>query len=119
MSIGNAESSQYRYYMVVEHCKRAESPKHAPYLSKHGVRHTFYEGYSRSCEFYERDYSDCALPDTPDYRRTLHWEPDIWTDNLGRASVTFYNNSQTKNLHIRAEGFTRNGEFIVYDSERK
>ena len=119
VSIGNAESSQYRYYMVVEHFTRAESPQHAPYLSKHGIRHTFYEGYSHSCEFYERDYSDCALPDTADYRRTLHWDPDIWTDNLGRASVTFYNNSHTKHLHIRAEGFTRNGEFIVYDSEQK
>ena len=116
---GNIDYSQYRYYMVVEHFTRAESPQHAPYLSKHGIRHTFYEGYSHSCEFYERDYSDCALPDTADYRRTLHWDPDVWTDNLGRASVSFYNNKQTKKLHVRAEGFTRNGEFIVYDSEQK
>ena len=118
-SRGSFTYSEYRYYMVVEHFKKSESPKHAPYLSKHGIRHTFYEGYSRSCEFYERDYSECALPDSTDYRRTLHWDPDVWTDNLGRASVTFYNNARTKHLHIRAEGFTRNGEFIVYDSERK
>ena len=115
----NKESGGYiLYYLDVEHFKKSESPKHAPYLSKHGIRDTFYEGYSRSCEFYERDYSDCALPDTADYRRTLHWDPDIWTDNLGRASVTFYNNKQTKKLHIRVEGFTRNGEFIVYDSDK-
>ena len=84
-----------------------------------GTRMTYYNGYSQVRSFYKPDYSDCALPDTADYRRTLHWEPDIWTDNLGRASVTFYNNSRTKHLHIRAEGFTRNGEFIVYDSEQK
>ena len=106
-------------YLIVEHCKAEESPERPPYLPNNGVRHTFYEGYSRSCEFYERDYSECALPDSTDYRRTLHWDPDVWTDNLGRASVTFYNNARTKHLHIRAEGFTRNGEFIVYDSEQK
>ena len=104
-------------YLIVEHCSAEESPKLPPYLPNNGVRHTYFEGYSRSCEFYERDYSDCALPDTADYRRTIHWEPDVRTDNLGRASISFYNNKQTKHLHVRAEGFTRNGEFIVYDSE--
>ena len=102
---------------VFTYFKRSESPHHAPYMPKNGIRDTYYEGYSRSCEFYERDYSDCALPDTADYRRTLHWDPDVRTDNLGRASISFYNNKQTKKLHVRAEGFTRNGEFIVYDSE--
>jgi hypothetical protein len=36
----------------------------------------------------------------------------------GRSSVTFYNNARTKHIHVRAEGFTCNGEFIVYDSEK-
>ena len=107
------------YYLVVEHYKRSESPVHAPYLSKHGIRHTYYEGYSRVREFYSPDYSECVLPDSADYRRTLYWEPDVWTDHLGRASVTFYNNAHTKRLHVRAEGFTRNGEFIVYDSNKQ
>ena len=110
-------NSSSPYYVVIDRVKKSESPKYPPYLSKHGIRDTYYEGYSRSCEFYERDYSECALPDTADYRRTLHWDPDVRTDNLGRASISFYNNKQTKKLHVRAEGFTRNGEFIVYDSE--
>lgn len=104
---------------VFSYLKRSESPRRAPYMPNKGVRHTYYEGYSRVHSFYEPDYSECALPDSADYRRTLHWEPNIWTDNLGRASTSFYNNKQTKKLHIRAEGFTRNGEFIVYDSEQK
>ncbi len=106
------------YYLDVERYKRSESPVHPPYLSRHGVRDTYYEGYSRSCEFYSPDYSECALPDTADYRRTLYWNPDVWTDHRGRASVSFYNNKRTKKLHVRAEGFTRNGEFIVYDSDK-
>ena len=107
------------YYLVVEHHKRSESPLHAPYLSKHGTRHTYYEGYSRVREFYSPDYSEYALPDSTDYRRTLYWDPDVWTDHLGRASVTFHNNARTKRLHVRAEGFTRDGEFIVLDSEKE
>lgn len=107
------------YYLDIERYKPSESPKHPPFLSKNGVRHTFYEGYSYTCEFYSPDYSECALPDTADYRRTLYWNPDVWTDHQGRASVSFYNNKNTRHLHIRAEGFTRYGEFIVYDSNRQ
>ena len=105
-------------YLIVEHYRAEDSPEYPPYLPKNGVRDTYFEGYSSSCEFYSPDYSECVLPDTPDYRRTLYWNPDITTSVTGKAQVTFYNNSQTKHLHIRAEGFTRNGEFIVYDSDK-
>lgn len=87
-------------------------------MPKNGVRDTYYEGYSLVRSFYSPDYSEFTLPDTADYRRTLYWNPDVWTDHRGRASVSFYNNKRTKKLHIRAEGFTRNGEFIVYDSDK-
>ena len=97
--------------------KRSLSPKTAPYMLKDGVRHTYYEGYSRCVSFYHRDYSDCPLPDSTDYRRTLYWNPNVWSDHRGRVTVSFYNNARAKHLHIRAEGFTRNGEFIVYDSD--
>lgn len=103
---------------VFTYFKRSESPRRAPYMSKNGIRDSYFEGYSRVREFYSPDYSECALPDSADYRRTLYWDPDVWTDHRGRASVTFYNNARTKRLHVRAEGFTRNGEFIVYDSEK-
>ena len=88
-------------------------------MLKNGTRITYYEGYSRVREFYSPDYSECALPDSTDYRRTLYWNPDIWTDMQGRSSITFYNNARTKHIHVRAEGFTRNGDFIVYDSSKE
>ncbi len=103
---------------VFTYFKRSESPRNAPYMPKNGVRDTYYEGYSQVRSFYSPDYSECALPDTADYRRTLYWNPDVWTDHRGRTSVSFYNNKRTKKLHVRAEGFTRNGEFIVYDSDK-
>ena len=116
----HSDETEYRDMLrcVFTYFARSESPRHAPYMPKNGIRDTYFEGYSHSVEFYSPDYSECALPDTADYRRTLHWEPDVWTDNLGRASVSFYNNKRTKRIHIRAEGFTRNGEFIVYDSDK-
>ena len=105
-------------YLLVECYPSKESPRRAPYMFYNGTRVTYYGGYSQVRDFYKPNDSDCALPDTADYRRALHWEPDVWTDNLGHASVSFYNNKRTKKLHIRAEGFTSNGEFIVYDSEK-
>ena len=114
----DGQTDLYDYaYLEVESYSPKESPRRAPYMLHNGTRLTYYNGYSQVREFYSPDYSECTLPDTADYRRTLHWAPDVWTDHLGRASVSFYNNSQTTKLHIRAEGFTRTGEFIVYDSD--
>ena len=108
-----------RPYLVwrPQYYKRSLSPKNAPYMLKDGVRNTYYEGYSRVVSFYHRDYSGDELPDSADYRRTLYWNPSITTTPIGKAQVTFYNNARAKHLHIRAEGFTRYGELIVYDSE--
>lgn len=99
--------------------RKSMSPRTAPYMLKDGVRNTFFEGYSRVVSYYHRDYSDDELPDSTDYRRTLYWNPSITTNPIGKAQVTFYNNARTKHIHVRAEGFTRNGEFIVYDSEKE
>lgn len=106
-------------YLIVEHCKAEDSPERPPYLPNNGVRETYFDGYSVSHEFYNSDYSTIPLPDMPDYRRTLYWDPDVQTDQEGRASISFHNNACTKHLHIRAEGFTEDGRFIVYDSNRQ
>ena len=110
-------TSKMQTLCVAESDLHIITPEKPPYKSQNNMRETYFEGYSQVCSFYSPDYSNCALPDTADYRRTLYWNPDVWTDHQGRASVSFYNNSQTTKLHIRAEGFTRNGEFIVYDND--
>ena len=114
----NTDSRPYVVWKP-DYQKRALSPKTAPYMLKEGVRHTYCEGYSRVVSFYHRDYSSDALPDTTDYRRTLYWNPSVTTSVTGKAYITFYNNSHTTCLHIRAEGLTRDGEPIVYDSEKR
>lgn len=106
-------------HFVVEYTDKKESPIKPPYMPKEGRRDTYFEGYSRVASFYSPDYSNCALPDTADYRRTLLWVPNVETDFYGNASVRFYNNKQTKHLHVRAEGITEKGYFIVFDSNKQ
>ena len=81
------------------------------------TRQTTFDGYSPKVEYYHPQYPNGPIQGDADYRRTLYWNPEVKISN-GRAEVEFYNNSYTKSLHISAEGFTRSGDFIVYDSDK-
>jgi len=80
-----------------------------------GVRKTWLEGYSAVSEFYNPNYSE--LPPTPDYRRTLYWNPMVTTDEMGNANIQFYNNSNTNNFSISAETVTPSGIIGIYKRE--
>ena len=114
-----ASGRRYNAHFVITYSDKEESPQQAPYMPKDGRRDTYFEGYSRVASFYSPDYSDRSLPKRKDYRRTLLWAPNVETDFHGNASVSFYNNRNTKHLHVRAEGITEHGEFIVYDSDKQ
>lgn len=77
-----------------------------------GIRRTFYNGYSKTREFYHVDNSK-KLPDETDFRRTLYWNPDVKPDKEGKVKISFYNNSHCKQLSISAEGITEKGVFIM------
>ena len=76
---------------------------------KRGYRMTTLQGYSIPAEYYHVDYSEGVLPDERDYRRTLYWNPDLATDSLGRAQVTFYNNSTATRLRVDVEAMATGG----------
>lgn len=80
--------------------------------SPKGIRMTTLQGYSNVREFYSPDYSHGVLPDEKDYRRTLYWNPDVNTDENGKATVSFYNNSCCRKIDISAEGITKEGIII-------
>ena len=82
------------------------------------TRQTTFDGYSPKVEYYNPEYPNGPIEGDKDYRRTLYWNPNVKLSD-GRADVVFYNNSYTKYIDISAEGFTRHGEFIVYDSDDK
>jgi hypothetical protein len=48
-----------------------------------------------------------------DFRRTLYWNPDIITDDEGKAKVEFFNNSSCKEMYISVEGMTPDGKVLV------
>lgn len=76
-----------------------------------GVRYAHYHGYNPVEVFETEDYSDIAP--MADYRRTLFWEPNIWTDGNGKAHVEFWNNSSCTNMQFSVEGITEGGHFVT------
>ena len=80
-----------------------------------GYRKTTLQGYSIPAEYYHVDYSEGVLPDERDYRRTLYWNPDLATDSLGRAQVTFYNNSTATRLRVDVEAMSTGGISGIVD----
>jgi hypothetical protein len=67
-----------------------------------GIRKTAIVGYSWPGAFYHPDYSSHRLPDRPDIRRTLYWNPAVTTDTAGQATVRFYNNSSCDGVVVEA-----------------
>lgn len=81
---------------------------------KKGVRHTYFEGYSRVADFYNPDYTtNPVIPGDIDYRRTLYWNPNLKTDDKGIVSVSFYNNNKGRQIIVSCQGLTENGIPIV------
>jgi len=70
-------------------------------------------GYDQAQDFYHPDYSRKPLPDgQKDYRRTLYWNPNLKLDAQGKASITFYNNSNNTSLSVDAEGQAADGTLL-------
>lgn len=69
-------------------------------------------GFAICEDFYHPDYSNRPLPDTPDYRRTLYWNPDLPLDENGQATVTLYNNAKETQIVVSAEGFGTDTELL-------
>lgn len=68
-------------------------------------------GYYQARTFYAPQYT---TPDTkPDVRTTIHWEPDVVTDNKGIATITYYNADPKTRVNIVAEGVTEAGTPVV------
>ena len=78
-------------------------------VSPKGIRTTAIDGYTLMKEFYHPRYERGPLPGETDYRRTLYWNPNVRTDSLGRAQVSFYNNGTCRQINVSAETVTSDG----------
>jgi len=72
-------------------------------------RITTVDGYSRPYSFYSPEYPQGPIFGDVDYRRTLYWNPNVITDENGKAQVEFYNNSITRRFDAEAAGITSAG----------
>ena len=73
------------------------------------IRYTMMRGYTESKQFYSPDYSH-EKPDenNKDFRRTLLWTPTAKSDSSGSVTLSLFNNSETKYLHIDVQGRGKN-----------
>lgn len=75
-------------------------------------------GYYIAREFFAPKY-DVAIPDhiRPDFRSTLHWQPNVRTDATGKATITYWNTDANAKIHIIAEGVSTQGRVGVGKTE--
>ena len=79
--------------------------------SDKGLRRTYFQGFNQASTFKTEDYS--VIPPMADFRRTIWWQPDITTDDEGKAKVEFFNNSTCEEMYISVEGMTPDGRVLV------
>jgi len=60
--------------------------------------------------FYSPRYNIVSPIKIPDFRSTIFWEPNIFTDRNGRAQVSFYTTDIKSSYTIKIEGIDANGE---------
>lgn len=81
--------------------------------------------FSAPREFYAPKYENMKPEGLhkPDLRALIHWEPELRTDSLGRASVSFYNADNIGKMVVVVEAITKNGEIgykeVEYEIEGK
>ncbi|HEY0655798.1 MAG TPA: TonB-dependent receptor plug domain-containing protein [Chryseosolibacter sp.] len=75
-----------------------------------GMERVSYPGYYTAREFYVPKYNQPSdLPNHPDIRTTLYWNPFIETDEQGNAKVTFYASDVTSKFKIVVQGISYGG----------
>jgi len=78
-----------------------------------GVTNVTIPGFYKAREFFKPNYA-IAKPahKKPDYRRTLHWEPDIKLNNESSSKLDFYTGDTANKYVIRVEGITNDGRAV-------
>ena len=105
----NVETSWDRYYLIDIQIKDDSKLLFYGEIRDMGRRAFKVQGYTKPVQFYSPRYPEGPIEGTVDARRTLYWNPNVITDEEGRARVEFYNNSFTNRFTINAAGITASG----------
>ena len=80
-----------------------------------GQRSTVLHGYSKYEDFYSPNYRTLDTPTPEDVRRTLYWNPNITTDENGKANVVLFSNSRpNERIRVTAQGIAVTGQMFSY-----
>jgi len=74
-------------------------------------------GFQKPAEFYAPKYDKPAENPKPDLRTTIHWQPNITTNEDGTASFSFYTADEPATYTVVIEGVTEDGK-IVYKKDK-
>ena len=74
-------------------------------------------GFQKPTEFYAPKYDQTVLSTKPDLRTTIHWQPNLVTDETGTASFSFYTADTSSTYTVVIEGVTEDGK-IVYKRDK-
>jgi len=69
-------------------------------------------GFQKPAEFYAPKYESPEQNTMPDLRTTIHWQPNLVTDENGMASFSFYTADTPSTYSILIEGITDDGKII-------
>ena len=95
--------------VVAVYTRRGESFEAAPERQPNVIK-AIIPGFYKAREFYRPNY-EVSKPEhqKPDYRTTLHWQPDIQLNKAEQKGISFYTGDTNGTYIIRLEGITNDG----------
>lgn len=68
------------------------------------------EGHAASRQFYVPDLSNAALSHPALVQSTIYWNPDVVTNDDGKATIEFNNNTTAGKYNVVVEGISGDGK---------
>lgn len=77
-----------------------------------GIRLTHFEGFNVPKEYEEEVVT--GLHPSEDFRRTLYWNPNVKTNDEGKATIEFLCRPSCLQMNVSAEALAEDGTAVVY-----
>jgi hypothetical protein len=105
--------------LIITSKRGGENPAVLP--AAEGMIHFSPKGYDISREFYSPVYRPGDAAIAHDHRSTIYWNPNVITDENGRASVNYFNAGDAGTYRVVVEGMDMSGNLThaVYTYEVK
>lgn len=110
----DADADVYRAFAVISVLTKRRSPTYDYSKEKiDGIGIAKRAGYHVPKEFYAPKYDADSPNFRPDYRSTLHWQPNVRTDANGKATITYWNTDAQAKINVYAQGVSSQGQVGV------